>query len=66
MSRTFLLKKNWMIKQKKGSIKDDYMFRVGKELGSGSFGIVELGVHKLTKQERAIKKIPKHKVSEPQ
>ena len=37
---TLVLKKNWMIKQKKGSIKDDYSFKAGKELGSGSFGIV--------------------------
>ena len=27
---SIVLKKNWMIKQKKGSIKDDYSFKAGK------------------------------------
>jgi calcium-dependent protein kinase len=57
-----LLRKNWMIKAKSGVITDDYILSKGKDLGSGAFGVVQLALHKLTRQKRAIKRILKHRV----
>jgi calcium-dependent protein kinase len=41
-------------------LEEEYV--VGEKLGSGSYGIVKMCEHKLTKQERAVKIIEKKKI----
>ena len=61
MSEDLLIKKENLISHKKGSISKEYT--LGKTLGTGSFGQVRLGVHKATKQVRAIKILKKSEVN---
>ena len=62
MASSMLLKKEWFIESKKNPIKDDYSFQY--ELGSGAFGKVMLGKHKLTGEMRAIKIVHKLRVKD--
>ncbi len=50
-----------MIKQNLHDINNDYIIEKSK-LGSGSYGVVHLGRHRITGQERAIKIIPRNKI----
>lgn len=61
-----VLKKQWLIANKIGKIEDSYEFD-SKALGTGAFGTVMKGRLKGQVSEaswRAIKKIPKKKVSD--
>ena len=41
----------------------DEIYKIGKKpLGSGAFGVVSKCTHKLTGQERAVKKVSKKKI----
>lgn len=53
------LEKELLVTQNKGNLEDTYT--ISKQLGEGSFGSVYLGVNKLTKEQRAIKKLKKPK-----
>lgn len=44
------------------NIKDSYEVN-SKPLATGSYGAVHLGVHKITKEKRAVKIIPKYKMA---
>ena len=46
---------------KKANILDYYTFE-GEPIGNGSYGVVRKACHKITKQKRAVKVIPKSKV----
>ena len=61
MSEKILIKKENLISHKKGNISKEYT--LGKTLGTGSFGQVRLGIHKATKQVRAIKILKKAEVN---
>ena len=61
MSEEILIKKENLISHKKGNISKEYT--LGKTLGTGSFGQVRLGIHKATKQVRAIKILKKSEVN---
>ncbi len=54
-----ITKKTFITKQE--NINDLYTMEI-KPIGSGNFGIVKKAVHKVSKQERAIKIIPKSKI----
>jgi len=54
-----IVKKTFITKQ--DNINDVYLLDA-KEIGSGNYGVVKKLVHKLTKQERAVKIIPKSKI----
>lgn len=47
--------------RRKGNIKDSYV--IGNKLGSGAFGFVRVGTHKITGQKRAIKTIQKDSIT---
>jgi len=59
-----MINKSSFIAYKHGSITQEYTF--GKNLGSGSFGTVRVGVHKLTGQTRAVKILKKSEQDEEQ
>ena len=61
MSENIVVKKENAIIHKKKNIAKEYT--LGKTLGKGAFGQVRLGVHKPTKQVRAIKIMKKAKVN---
>ena len=61
MSENIVVKKENIITHKKGNISKEYT--LGKTLGKGTFGQVRLGVHKPTKQVRAIKILKKSEVN---
>ena len=61
MSEEIAIKKENLISHKTSNISKEYT--LGKILGSGAFGQVRLGVHKATKQVRAIKVQKKSKVN---
>ena len=57
----FIIRKQSMIKKNDKDIEDVY--KIGKKpLGTGAYGVVSLCVHRLTKQERAVKKVSKKKI----
>jgi len=57
----FLIRKATMIQKNTRQIADVY--KMGKKpLGTGAFGVVTKGVHKVTGQERAIKTVLKKKI----
>jgi len=59
--------RKWFIQSKKEKIEDVYAFRSDKDmLGSGTYGSVFRGVHKISKETRAIKAIAKNKVTNPE
>ena len=57
----FLINKAMMIRKNENKIEDVYKISK-KPIGTGAFGVVHTCVHKLTKQERAVKKISKKKI----
>ena len=59
MSQIPVLKKNFIMK--KTNIQDYYNIETAN-LGSGTYGTVKKVTHKITKQERAVKIIPKNKI----
>ena len=61
MADNIVIKKENLISHKKGKISKEYT--LGKIVGKGSFGMVRLGVHKATKQVRAIKILKKNEVN---
>ena len=61
MADNIVIKKENLINHKKGKISKEYT--LGKIIGKGSFGMVRLGVHKATKQVRAIKILKKNEVN---
>lgn len=57
----FLIKKQTFIKKNDAKITDVY--RISKKpLGTGAYGVVSKCTHLTTKQERAVKKVPKKKI----
>eukprot|EP00831_Metopus_contortus_P068822 TRINITY_DN61646_c0_g1_i1.p3 TRINITY_DN61646_c0_g1~~TRINITY_DN61646_c0_g1_i1.p3 ORF type:complete len:100 (-),score=30.51 TRINITY_DN61646_c0_g1_i1:110-409(-) len=56
-----IVKKSFIMKQ--DNIQDVYDLE-SKEIGSGNYGVVKKLVHKMTKQERAVKIIPKSKIKD--
>ena len=61
MSENLVLKKENIITHKKTGISKEYT--LGKILGNGAFGQVRLGIHKTTKQVRALKILKKAKIN---
>lgn len=73
-SADIIIKKQTMIKKNFNDINQVYTIEKGvsynfqlksineQKLGSGSYGVVHKGTHNVTKQERAIKVIPKSKI----
>ena len=61
MSQILHINKESLITHKKTNISKEYT--LGKIIGSGAFASVRLGVHKLTKQTRAIKVLKKDKIN---
>ena len=55
-----IIKKDKFILKRPGSIKEDYILE--KELGKGAYGSVYQAKNRITKKQRAIKKIPKDKI----
>ena len=49
------------VAKKVGGLKENYI--IGSKIGSGAFGYVRLGIHKDSKQKRAIKTIDKENIS---
>ncbi|CAK88109.1 unnamed protein product (macronuclear) [Paramecium tetraurelia] len=60
------LKKQWFIKSCEGKIEQYYDINLKKVIGSGTYGSVVKAVLKGTKQQRAVKVIPKSKVKNPE
>lgn len=57
----FLIRKQTMIRKNENPIEDVY--KIGKKpLGSGAYGVVSKCTHKVTGQERAVKKVSKKKI----
>lgn len=65
MYRNLYLNKELFIKERTGDITDFYDFSE-QPIGEGAFGEVYKGTEKKTKEIRAIKKIPKTKIKNPQ
>lgn len=57
----FLIRKSTMIRKNENAIEDVYNIS-HKALGTGAYGVVSSCVHKETKQERAVKKVPRKKI----
>jgi len=62
-SKGLKVKKEWFIEKGEGRIYDSYEIDERMVLGTGTFGKVVKAKNKHTKAERAIKIIPKAKVS---
>ena len=58
----FIVETSGFIGKRTGSIIDHYNF--SNKLGSGAYGSVRIGIHKVTNQKRAIKTIQKSSISE--
>ena len=58
--KTLTIKRETFITNKEGEIEDDY--ELLNQLGKGTYGQVYKGVHKVTKQIRAVKQIPRSKI----
>lgn len=57
----FLIRKQTMIRKNEQSIED--LYKIGKKpLGTGAYGVVSKCTHKITGQERAVKKVAKKKI----
>eukprot|EP00742_Colponemidia_sp_Colp-10_P000181 GILJ01000202.1.p1 GENE.GILJ01000202.1~~GILJ01000202.1.p1 ORF type:complete len:469 (+),score=93.72 GILJ01000202.1:43-1449(+) len=61
MADSFKVRRDQFITSNRGTLSDEYTFEK-KELGSGTYGTVQLGIHKATGSKRAIKTIPKGRV----
>jgi len=60
------ISRQWFIQPRKEKIEDIYTFSASKDvLGTGSYGAVFKGIHKISKAPRAIKAIAKSKVKNP-
>ena len=58
---SFLIKKQTFIKKNESRVEEVY--RISKKpLGTGAYGVVSKCTHLTTKQERAVKKVPKKKI----
>ena len=56
-----LIKKKTMIRKNDHNI--DSVYKIAKKpIGTGAYGVVSLCMHRDTKQERAVKKVPKKKI----
>ena len=55
-----IIKKEHFVMKKESDVHADYDFK--KELGQGTYGVVFLGEHKVTKELRAIKEIQRSKI----
>ena len=57
----FLIRKATMIRKNEQSIEE--LYKIGKKpLGTGAYGVVSKCTHKITGQERAVKKVAKKKI----
>jgi serine/threonine protein kinase len=56
-----IIKKSTMIRKNEQPIGDVYLIHK-KPLGTGAYGVVSLCKHKITGQERAVKKVAKKKI----
>jgi calcium-dependent protein kinase len=57
----FAIKKENFVFNKESNLEDDY--KLDGELGQGTYGVVYKGIHKLTGEIRAIKQIPRSKIT---